>query len=206
MPRTYTKSIQFDALEGDILALHRALERIGHEALQKAVPRRQVLQTHTRVEARGGVVVTSPTLDQALVEVREDALDPIKFNSMTRASGVGPFQVHIVTRLDRSSIHVLFSNEEAGLNEAISARMEREVKLARPNNIAAPIVRVEPTAGGSPQGHESVEPEPVAKHAVPESGAQWVKRTWRDHTATFIITLGGGLLVVAAAVWLGLQP
>jgi hypothetical protein len=44
---------------------------------------------------------------------------------------------------------------------------------------------------------------PVPVHR--ESAGDWLSRTWRDHTATFLVTTVGGLLVVAAAAFLGLN-
>lgn len=43
-----------------------------------------------------------------------------------------------------------------------------------------------------------------APRMEPERGAQWIARTWRDHTATFLVTVLGGLLVVVLAIWLNL--
>lgn len=37
-----------------------------------------------------------------------------------------------------------------------------------------------------------------------ENMRDWVVRTWRDHTATFVTTTVGGLLVIVIGVWFGL--
>jgi len=38
-----------------------------------------------------------------------------------------------------------------------------------------------------------------------ESIGSWLRRTWKDHTATFLLSVIGPLLVLAIALWLGLN-
>lgn len=48
-----------------------------------------------------------------------------------------------------------------------------------------------------------------ASHSTPEPQSpppSWFSRTWKDHTAQFVLTLVAGVLVVAIGLWLGLSP
>ncbi|WP_350001726.1 hypothetical protein [Pseudarthrobacter sp. WHRI 8279] len=38
------------------------------------------------------------------------------------------------------------------------------------------------------------------------NNSSWLKRTWKDHTAQFLVTLVAGVLVIAIGLWLGLSP
>ncbi|MFE4197833.1 hypothetical protein ACFRJ9_18410 [Paenarthrobacter sp. NPDC056912] len=53
---------------------------------------------------------------------------------------------------------------------------------------------------------EAVEKRPDGSVDNVSESRSWLKRTWRDHTATFAVTLVAGVLVVAIALWLGLSP
>ncbi|MEV8174954.1 hypothetical protein [Microbacterium sp. NPDC079176] len=41
--------------------------------------------------------------------------------------------------------------------------------------------------------------------SIGELQGSWLSRTWRDHTATFVVTVVAGIAVIAIATWMGLQ-
>lgn len=180
MARTHSKTIQFDRIDFDELAAYRALDKIGREALKKIAGADRVLDVGSLIDTREGIKVDCETLDEALAEAREEALTPKSFDTLMRVDTVGPYQIHITMYPGAKKIIVDFSNEEAGVNEAIAARMEREI-----NSLRA-------------QARE-------ARAVTRESLTRWFQRTWRDHTATTVITVVGGVIVIALVAWLRIQ-
>ncbi|MDO8151712.1 hypothetical protein [Isoptericola sp. b408] len=72
--------------------------------------------------------------------------------------------------------------------------------------------KIELEAGVEEKQHqigEGVEEPQASGHVLSEAASReveskWLARTWRDHTATFVLTVLGGVAVLVLAAWLGL--
>lgn len=82
---------------------------------------------------------------------------------------------------------------------------------ARTRIVADGIASALSAALGRPAGSEARSEDLVPSvdpphSATSSSSSDWIRRTWRDHTAAFVITVTGGLVVAALLLALGLQP
>lgn len=117
------------------------------------------------------------------------------------------------------SIHYAISSEEINLEIAGTDRMavdglaatcqrikralEKQPSPSAQNVLLEAQSRASSDATFSPR----IQSAPVGGVAsTPTQSPSWLKRTWKDHTAQFIVTLVAGVLVIAIGLWLGLSP
>lgn len=99
--------------------------------------------------------------------------------------------------------------------DGLHAQIRQEVEHLRQHSVLPSDwparVPVSAVAAPAVETASPVEPSLGTSYATPSPSSarpgstSWLSRTWRDHTATFVVTVAGGLVVAALATWLGLQ-
>lgn len=106
-------------------------------------------------------------------------------------------------------VFVTFESGDKIQMDGVRAQMEREAQHL--DNISSgELLTVAETPKDPPDrpGEITAVPPSLSSDPAPfhEDTRSWLARTWRDHTAVFIVTVSGGLVVVTVALWLGLTP
>jgi hypothetical protein len=174
-----------------------------------------------KVEADKTIMVTADesrigrsTYDELQAAVQEHDLEPRLLSkrlvvqedehglSLTELWIWGFFRSHGGPHLD-----VDLSGPNRVIVDGLAAVAERTLhKIEADGFRIAEPTRALPSTVDTPSNPPAMETSTsLAAPASSEEGASaWIKRTWRDHTMTFLITVIGGLAVVALAVWLGI--
>lgn len=105
----------------------------------------------------------------------------------------------------RLYVDVDLESADKMLLDALKARLiaERDHIAAHGTDALPSAAAVELTSSPAPTILALEEAPAVTQ--TNETTSTWLRRTWRDHTAAFLYTVAGGLIVVLLGVWLGLS-
>lgn len=105
---------------------------------------------------------------------------------------------NFATREFTPSIHVELEGSDKILVDGVHANVSREHERLQADGL--PALRSSAVEVGL-----SAEPPTTSTDRPHEGPGTWVRHTWRDHAASFSVTVIGGLAVVVLAVLLGFQ-
>lgn len=170
-----------------------------------------------RLRDPGETTSTGPSLESVFAEFREHDLTP-RLLVTTKNGTTGSaelFSINVYYFIDNGYIDLDISGTNRITVDGIAATCERiKSSLERPateNSGTAPNgALTAPTSAVSQPSASTLVMQP-APDDQPKGGGQqsnksWLARTWRDHTATFVVTVVGGVLVIVVALMLGLKP
>ncbi|WP_336633325.1 MULTISPECIES: hypothetical protein [unclassified Microbacterium] len=98
--------------------------------------------------------------------------------------------------------------------DGVHTQIRNEAEHFQQHSELAPKVVQITQAGVVPPARATTPPDaptPTTAHTIPSASVahstppSWLSRTWRDHTAMFVVTVVGGLVVAALGTWLGLH-
>ena len=115
--------------------------------------------------------------------------------------------------LPKEEIEIEISGTNRMAVDGVTATCQRIKRiLEKPFDPSAESVRAIASGGalGTHQASSSETPADAtlagAVVTTPTPSPSWLKQTWKTHTFNFLIALVSGVLVLAAALWLGLSP
>ncbi|MFJ2370595.1 hypothetical protein [Microbacterium sp. NPDC087665] len=151
------------------------------------------------VRDKTGSQLTRNSMPELREAVRANHLDVSYFYASVNLAAPGALPWHDDTavtvwadlgageKIDRARVEIESTNKIQA--DGVHAQMRKEVEHIR-QDPELPSHAVKPVADAQPSTTAS---------------ASWLSRTWRDHTATFVVTVLGGVVVAVLAALLGLQ-
>lgn len=170
-----------------------------------------------RLRDPGDTTATGPSLQAVFSDFREHDLTPrMLTTARTGTAGSGDrFTVNVYYFIDMGYIDLDVSGANRITVDGIAATCERiKTSLEQSiieNNVVAPSGDLVASTTGSTEPSTATvaiqsTPGDQPAESVQSPSQSWLARSWKDHTATFLVTVIGGVLVIVVALMLGLKP
>lgn len=182
-------------------------ETIARAVLSDALePLYEGVRVHVAMTADGGYEASGDDWDAVLADLTADGLLPtrtyVAFYPLRDLLLTNP-PVIWGDRARRSvSVEIVSDNEGA-----VRAAMAKIDRLVSPLIAKNPDLNADSPAVGTPQPSASVTPTAPALAPVADTARapSWLARTWREHTAVFVVTVLGTIVsaIVIAALNIG---
>ncbi|GAA4193143.1 hypothetical protein GCM10022288_26430 [Gryllotalpicola kribbensis] len=152
------------------------------------------------VNTKDGGSITAETVEQVLAALHDDPRPVGRYSwsvlpQHDRDAASSSVRVDMA-RLTYPILEINVRSRRDGVPQDVVRRIGNYVAAAQPDSAAGLA-----TSGRTATSTSS----PNQFRADSSTGTGWWGRTWREHTANAVITVGGGVLVIVIAVWLGLS-
>ncbi|MGK9221019.1 MULTISPECIES: hypothetical protein [unclassified Microbacterium] len=164
-----------------------------------------------RITSTDGSTIARTDLDFARVAFREHHLTPHHGWSHFDYSVAGERSAGSASRVQidvwfwfDGEVQVDLASDSKIALDGLKAKLEAEVEylISGKDNLSEPHVIVDsPRQDVSPATADQPSPGPSDRRSKQQG---WFARTWRDHTAAFVTTVLGGVVVAVLIAWLRL--
>lgn len=219
MAINFTKSVRItpvDEAESAAARVDHALDRLfsGNSSFQEDLTFYGGRQWRLRDSEE--TTATGPSLQSVFSQFREHDLTPSRL-STTRAGTAGSdgsFTVSVYYFIDKGIVDLDVSSASRITLDGIAATCERiKISLEQPiaeNSLAPSGALVAAVPGMTESSTAPVVLQPGTGdqpgETVQPPSDSWLARSWKDHTATFVVSVFAGVVVIVVALMLGLKP
>lgn len=194
VPMSFSESKQYSLPKRDWMQHFVALNEVATELVLTQVP---AVAPYVSLKSEQGAEVKENDLVAAFDMATKARLTVTRAYVALYVRGkAGPAPITISGHPRTGALFVDVETPDEGFFHVAHNRMKRELDAINSGGHAASV---------SPAIKAAPAPPPSSTQGAGETTSGWWKRTWRDHTAVAIITVGGGVVVIAIAVALGLQ-